>query len=100
MNVYDFDDTIYDGDSNLDFFKDLFMQYPSLLRYVPDLIKIMKDYRATNLRFEDLIAQYGDVLQDFIDRNHPDPDKMSKAFWDKHEKQIKPFYREIQREVF
>ena len=98
MNVYDFDDTIYDGDSNLDFFKDLFVQYPSLLRYVPDLVKIMKDYRATNLRFEDLIAQYGDVLQDFIDRNHPDPEKMSKAFWDKHEKQIKPFYREIQKE--
>ena len=41
MNVYDFDDTIYDGDSNVDFFIDLFKKYPSLLRYAPDLVKIM-----------------------------------------------------------
>ena len=47
MNVYDFDDTIYDGDSNADFFKDLFIKYPSLLRYAPDLVKIMNDYRKT-----------------------------------------------------
>lgn len=98
MNVFDFDDTIYDGDSNLDFFKDVFMKYPSLIRYVPDVIKIMNDYRKTTLRFEDLIANYGDVLKDFIDKNHPDPDKMSKEFWDKHEKQIKPFYKQIQKE--
>ena len=57
MNVYDFDDTIYDGDSNADFFKDLIMKYPSLLRYAPDLVKIMNDYRKTNLRIEDLIAK-------------------------------------------
>ena len=98
MNVYDFDDIIYDGDSNADFFKDLFIKYPTLLRYAPDLVKIMNDYRKTNLRFEDLIAKYGGVLHDFIDKHHPDPEAMSKEFWDKHEKQIKPFYKQIQKE--
>ena len=98
MNVYDFDDTIYDGDSNVDFFKDLFVKYPSLMRYIPDLIKIMGDYRKTNLRFEDLIEKYGGIFQDFANKHHPDPDVVAKEFWDKHEKQIKPFYKQIQKE--
>ncbi len=98
MNVYDFDDTIYAGDSNLDFFKDLFFKYPSLIKYVPAIIKIMRDYRKTNLRFEDLIENYGSVLTDFVAAKQPDPEKMAKEFWDKHEKQIKPFYKEIQKE--
>lgn len=98
MNVYDFDDTIYDGDSNVDFFKDLFIRYPSLIRFVPDLIKIMNDYRKTSLRFEDLIEKYGGALQDFFLKNNLDLEQMSKEFWDKHEHQIKPFYKELQKD--
>ncbi len=35
MNVYDFDGTIYDGDSSVDFFLYALKQKPPLLRYVP-----------------------------------------------------------------
>lgn len=98
MNVFDFDDTIYDGDSNLDFFKDFFLMHPSLLRFVPDVIKIMHDYRQTNLRFEDIIGKYGGILKEYIVDKKINPTEISVEFWNKHENKIKPFYREIQKE--
>ena len=67
-----------------------------MLQFEAEFPDIAKKY--FDLRFEDLIAKYGGVLQDFIDKNHPDPEQMSKEFWDKHEKQIKPFYKLIQKE--
>lgn len=35
MNVYDFDGTIYDGDSSVDFFLYALKRMPSLIRYAP-----------------------------------------------------------------
>ena len=35
MNVYDFDGTIYNGDSTVDFFLFALKQKPSLIRYIP-----------------------------------------------------------------
>lgn len=35
MNVYDFDGTIYDGDSTVDFFLYAMKRKPALLRYIP-----------------------------------------------------------------
>lgn len=35
MNVYDFDDTIYDGDCTLDFYRFCIVKNPLLLRYLP-----------------------------------------------------------------
>ena len=97
MNAYDFDDTIYDGDSSMDFFKFYFKKHPSLLKYVPAIIKIYSDYKKTNLRFEDVIANYGGILKAHVLEKKPDPEALAKEFWDKHEHKIKPFYREIQR---
>ncbi len=35
MNVYDFDKTIYNGDSTLDFYKFILKKYPKILKYLP-----------------------------------------------------------------
>jgi len=35
MNVYDFDKTIYDGDSTVDFFLYVLKRKPTLIRYIP-----------------------------------------------------------------
>lgn len=34
MNVYDFDKTIYDGDSTIDFWKFCMIRYPRCRRYI------------------------------------------------------------------
>lgn len=98
MNVYDFDDTIYDGDSSLDFFLNYFKKDPSLLKYVPTVMKIMIDYRQTKIRFDDMIAQYGPIFEEYVRTKMPDPYALVKEFWDKNEHKIKPFYRELQKE--
>ena len=38
MNVYDFDGTIYEGDSTVDFFLYALKNRPSVLRYLPKQI--------------------------------------------------------------
>ena len=35
MNVYDFDETIYDGDASFDFWKFSVKRQPTLIRYLP-----------------------------------------------------------------
>ena len=50
MNVYDFDDTIYDGDSSIDFFKFFIKKDPSVITYAPSIAKIMK-VRSKDMRY-------------------------------------------------
>ena len=44
MNVYDFDNTIYDGESFIDLFIFLFKKDPSLVKYIPDVINGLYNY--------------------------------------------------------
>ncbi len=44
MNVYDFDNTIYDGESFIDLFIFLFKKDPSLVKYIPDVINGLYKY--------------------------------------------------------
>ena len=87
INVYDFDGTIYDGDSTVDFVKYSFKKRKKTLIVLPRfliscflyLIKVHdKDTLKSNL-FR--IVLYIDDLDRFVDE-----------FWDIHEKKIKNFY--------
>ena len=66
MNVYDFDGTIYKGDSSLDFFKFFIKKDPKILAFTPAVLKIIDDYRKTTLRFDDVISKYGHVITDYV----------------------------------
>lgn len=98
MNVYDFDDTIYDGDTTLTFFTDFFKKDPTLVRYIPNLVKVMRDYRNLSFRFEDVVEKYGYIVTDYFLNSGLSLDDLAKEYWDKHEDRIKPFYKEIQKE--
>ena len=41
MNVFDFDNTIYDGESAIDFFLYYLKKDPKLIRYLPSIIVAM-----------------------------------------------------------
>ena len=90
MNVYDFDGTIYKGDSSLDFFKFFIKKDPKILAFTPAVLKIIDDYRKTTLRFDDVIAKYGHVITDYVPA-------LYEEFWATHEKNIKPFYKHVQK---
>lgn len=38
VNLYDFDNTIYKGDSSTDFFFFSLMKYPKIIKYFPKII--------------------------------------------------------------
>ncbi len=98
MNAYDFDDTIYRGDSSLHFFVYYLRHEPSLVKYLPRVVKILHDYHKEKIAFGDITKQFGDVFKEYFSNHNVDFHEIAKDFWDKHEHRIKPFYKEIQKE--
>lgn len=97
MNVYDFDNTIYDGESCLDFFWYYINKYPKLIKLTPRVIHAFAKYKRGKVTVEQALEQYAPEVEDFF-RSIPDFDADCRDFWDKHIKNIKPFYAEIQKE--
>ncbi len=98
MNAYDFDDTIYKGDSSLHFFMFYLRKEPSLIKYLPTVISTLRDYHKEKIVFDDIIEKFGKVFEDYFTTHDVDFDKVVKEFWDKNQKRIKPFYKDIQKE--
>lgn len=89
MNVYDFDKTIYDGDSTVDFYFYCLKHFGKTRRLLPEVIwfgmlycfKIIKkdEFKSRFFKFISLI---------------PDIEKAADEFWDKNSYKIKDFYKE------
>ena len=95
MNVYDFDNTIYDGESCFDLFKFYLKKDPSLLSLFPTVVKGFKLYKR-GADLSELIARYSPLLEQKL--RQIDFERDPKEFWDLHMHNIKPFYAKIQRE--
>ena len=86
MNVYDFDDTIYNGDSSLDFVLFCLKKNKKLFKYIPHIIlgfilyifKIIKKTKMKEYFFSFLESIDGEVYVE--------------EFWKTHQKNIKKFY--------
>lgn len=88
VNVYDFDDTIYRGDSGVNFFKYMFKKKFFLvslfiLKSLPTCILYLFKRRDTK--------DIKDKLFGFI-KYVPDIDLYVKSFWDREESKIKGWY--------
>lgn len=87
MNVYDFDNTIYKGDSTADFYLFSLRTHPSIIKYSPSLLKaVIKFYLFKKGTKTDM----KEVMYRFLRKVEPDKD--IKKFWDTHEKNIKSWY--------
>lgn len=95
MNVYDFDNTIYDGESVVDFFLYYCKKDKSLLKHIPSVFRALLKYKKGNVTIEQALGKYGEEVAAFY-RKHPDIPEDMKEFWDCHMKKIKPFYKDIQ----
>ena len=90
MNVYDFDGTIYDGDSTVDFYIYTLKKQPSLLRYVPKqamgfVLYEMKRIKKTRLK---------EYFFSFL--NGIDTEKLVDGFWNENERKIYSWYKNQQ----
>ncbi|MCH5197841.1 MAG: haloacid dehalogenase-like hydrolase [Oscillospiraceae bacterium] len=97
MNVYDFDNTIYNGESSLHFFFYYLKKTPYLIKYIPKVFYVLIKYKLGKMSVEYAIENYAVLIEDYF-KSIEDFDADVIDFWNKHEKNIKPFYKEIQKE--
>jgi phosphoserine phosphatase len=94
MNVYDFDGTIYDGDSTIDFYLYSLKHHPKLLFYVPRQFWGIVQYKLGRIdktlckeRFYSFLNGLDDVKKDVSN------------FWEQKEKKIKDWYFDNKQET-
>ena len=94
MNVYDFDNTIYDGDSTVDFCKYCMNRYPRIIPHVfpVGLIGIsMSIGLSTKDRFKAVLYKFLKWI--------PDIDDAIADFWRGHRKNIQKWYKDQCRDT-
>jgi phosphoserine phosphatase len=93
MNVYDFDNTIYEGDSTVDFYLSCLRRYPALWARLP-LLGIHGLMFLTGTIHK---TQFKERFFGFL-HHIPNVQQEVEHFWDGHEKKIKRWYRDQRRE--
>lgn len=93
MNVYDFDKTIYDGDSTLDFYKFSLKKKPSLIRFLPVQVMGFIKYMfglCPKLEFKEKFYSFLKGIDD--------TDSFIDEFWDRNQCKIKKWYLDSQKD--
>ncbi len=92
MNVYDFDNTIYDGDSTFDFYIFSLKRHKKILFTIPSLIKsLLKFYlfkKGTKTELKQVMFRFLRYVNYPVDLED---------FWKKHKKNIKEWYLNQQK---
>lgn len=92
MNVYDWDKTIYDGDSSVDFYKYCLKHHKGISKLWPKQAKaafLYKRSKITKTEMKTIFYEYFQLI--------PNIREVVEAFWEEHEKNIKSWYYDIQR---
>ena len=86
-NLYDFDKTIYNGDSSIDFFRYSLIKKWSIIKYIPkDIIAIM-EYKSKKISKKEMKEIFFSFLKE-ID----DIDTHIESFWHKYKRKLKKWY--------
>ncbi len=89
MNVYDFDGTIYKGDSTRDFIFYLLKHYPKVIKYIPAFLFATIKYRfgiISKTKMKETLYRF---LNSF---NDDEINRIVNEFWDEHRKNIYGWY--------
>ena len=88
MNVYDFDNTIYDGESVFDFFLFCVKKEKRLILYFPMLLKNLFRYKAGKLTIDGLYEEASKLTKEVI-RNREHADAYISEFWSINARKLK-----------
>ena len=88
MNVYDFDKTIYRGDSTVDFWRHCLRRYPGAARALPGTLAKALAFRQGNCSREQFKERFYQFLR-FV----PEAAQEAERFWDRHLIGIELWYR-------
>lgn len=93
MNVYDFDKTIYNGDSTIDFYLYCLKKHPCIIMCIPKQGHAALKYILGKINK----TQFKEVFFCFVQKlDNIDSDIVD--FWNKNEKKIKKWYRNQYKE--
>ena len=87
LDLYDFDGTIYDGDSGVDLILFSIKKRPSLIFYYICSLGVVIKYLLKIIKKEEMKNRLFGFLKYF-----PDTDKFVKEFWECHEHKMKEFW--------
>lgn len=87
MNVYDFDGTIYRGDSSIDFWVFCMKRHPAIMKKIPSVFVQGVKYKWNHRGLEEFKSAFFSFLPLL-----PDVNGEVIAFWDKHENRIFKWY--------
>lgn len=88
MNIYDFDNTIYNGDSTRDFYFYCLKKYPKILLTVPMTVFAFGMYIIgawSKTKFKEKMYRFLTHVND--------AERETELFWDSHQDNIKDYYR-------
>lgn len=97
MNVYDFDETLYDGESSVEFFLYYFRVDPSLVKFLPSVAKALVLYKSEKITLDEFMNDYGKTVENYIATHKNEFERTVNSFWDRKLKKIKPFYNEVRK---
>lgn len=97
MNVYDFDNTIYDGESLFDFYLFCLKKDFKFIKYLKAAVVNLIKYKMCIITIDKLMVLCSKYVYDFL-TDIGDMDGAVKEFWDKNENKIKPWYFDYKKE--
>ena len=97
VNVYDFDNTIYDGETLVDYTLYYVKHDPKIWKYIPKLLIIALKDKFHLFTVEQAVEAYASFLEGYyVTLDNPAENIVD--FWNKNEKRIKPWYSKVQKD--
>ena len=97
VNVYDFDNTLYNGESTLDFYFYCVKHHPPLIRFACIVLVSLVKYKLCRMSEQELMKKCEKYVEKFL-CGCPDVKELAEKFWQKNVSKLKPFYNDIKRE--
>ena len=99
MNAYDFDNTIYDGESIVDFFKFCLKKDKKLFKYSPYIIYYLIAYKLNLLSIKKIEKTIEKLSKSFFKNNNVDYTVFIEEFWEENIHKLKPtFLKQLKEE--
>ena len=98
MNVYDFDNTIYEGESGMDIFVFYLKKDPlGVAKYSKKFMEGFVKYKMGKIKISEVKGVYGNMVKEYLSKID-NIEGFIEDFWDKNETKIKPFYQKTRKD--
>ncbi len=96
MRVFDFDNTIYDGESIMDIFLYFLKKdTKTILKFAPKFIKDFVRYKLDKITVQEAMESYGAAFKQYCQK-YDNITQEFEIFWDLNQNKIKQWYFKIQ----